>query len=214
MTRHSTAIFNVKNYGALGDGAHDDTQAFIQASQALTAAKGGTLLIPPGTYMVGQQTFANGMGKDFAYKASDIITIKDCTQPVIIEGNGAVLKMQPGLKFGSFDPVTGQPYYPSGTGAFTNANYGADLGYMILLWKNTAQVVVRDLELNGQIDFAVLGGAGGIRAISAWLMAYLRMDARMCTSAMCTRTIIALMAYVSVSLLPHPPPLRHAIWQP
>jgi len=42
---------NVKDYGATGDGTTDDTTAITAAIAALPAT-GGTLLFPPGTYMV------------------------------------------------------------------------------------------------------------------------------------------------------------------
>lgn len=45
------AIRNVRDYGALGDGVHDDTAA-IQAAINALPADGGTVLVPPGTYMV------------------------------------------------------------------------------------------------------------------------------------------------------------------
>ena len=42
-------VFNVKAYGAKGDGVTDDTAA-IQAAQAAAAASGGDLYLPPGNY--------------------------------------------------------------------------------------------------------------------------------------------------------------------
>jgi hypothetical protein len=43
---------DVKDFGAKGDGATDDTTAIHNAVAALTAAGGGTLLFPEGTYRV------------------------------------------------------------------------------------------------------------------------------------------------------------------
>lgn len=54
--------FNVKDYGALGDGISNDTQAFIAASAALSAHGGGVLRIPQGVYVVGEQTLAGQLG--------------------------------------------------------------------------------------------------------------------------------------------------------
>jgi polygalacturonase len=46
-----SAILNVRNYGAFGDGIHDDTAAIQRAINALPST-GGTVVIPAGTYMI------------------------------------------------------------------------------------------------------------------------------------------------------------------
>lgn len=43
---------NVKDYGAVGDSAHDDLPAF---KRALAAACGRTVVIPPGSYRLGKE---------------------------------------------------------------------------------------------------------------------------------------------------------------
>jgi polygalacturonase len=45
------ALFNVKTYGATGDGKTVDTPAINKAIEAVAAAGGGTLLFPAGTYV-------------------------------------------------------------------------------------------------------------------------------------------------------------------
>ena len=49
-TRGAT-VLDVRNYGARGDGSHDDTAA-IQAAINALPTDGGTVLIPAGTYMI------------------------------------------------------------------------------------------------------------------------------------------------------------------
>ena len=46
-----SAVINVRNHGALGDGVHDDTNAFQSAIDALPAG-GGTVVVPVGTYLL------------------------------------------------------------------------------------------------------------------------------------------------------------------
>ena len=46
-------VYNVRDYGAKGDGITDDTIAFVDA---LTAANGSTVIVPPGTYVVNSIT--------------------------------------------------------------------------------------------------------------------------------------------------------------
>lgn len=45
------AVFNARNYGAVGDGKTVDTPAINRAIEALAAVGGGTLVFPVGTYM-------------------------------------------------------------------------------------------------------------------------------------------------------------------
>ncbi len=47
----TSEVFNVKGFGAVGDGAADDGIAFNQA-RALIATNGGTVLVPPGDYLL------------------------------------------------------------------------------------------------------------------------------------------------------------------
>jgi polygalacturonase len=50
-TTNSDGFYNVKNFGATGDGKTLDTAAINQAILAVNAAGGGTLRFPPGTYL-------------------------------------------------------------------------------------------------------------------------------------------------------------------
>jgi polygalacturonase len=52
-TEPAGTYYNVRNFGAVGDGQHLDSPAINQAIAAATAAGGGTVLVPAGTYLSG-----------------------------------------------------------------------------------------------------------------------------------------------------------------
>jgi hypothetical protein len=149
---------SVKDFGAVGDGTTNDTVAFAAAAAAINAAGGGKLIIPQGTYIIGSQTFAGATGKGYAYQAATLLQFTNCTKPVIVEGEGAILKFAAGMRFGSFDPVTGLPY--TTTPPFYNADYTANLGVMIGFDACT-NAVIRDIELDGNINNMIIGGGWG-----------------------------------------------------
>ena len=53
--------FNVKNFGAAGDGQRVDTDAINKAIQAASDAGGGTVLVPAGTYVSGTIRLQNNV---------------------------------------------------------------------------------------------------------------------------------------------------------
>jgi hypothetical protein len=56
---NTTAVLNVKNFSAMGDGKTDDTLAFSNALKSL-GERGGTLLVPSGKYVVGGLKIGSG----------------------------------------------------------------------------------------------------------------------------------------------------------
>ena len=145
------------DHGALCDGVTNDTAAFVAASEKINQAGGGTLWLPTGgrTCIVGKQTFAAGSG----YSTSSIIRIHDCGSLVTIYGNGVKLRAADGLRFGSFDPNTGEPYIPPSM-PFTTYPYGTS-AYVMVHLENNASVSVMDMELDGNIDGLIVGGQYG-----------------------------------------------------
>lgn len=53
-------VFNVKDYGAVGDGVADDASAIQAAINAANAAGGGTVSIPAGTYKINSELETTG----------------------------------------------------------------------------------------------------------------------------------------------------------
>src|SRR5579862_8317437 len=54
-------VFNVRSYGAIGDGTNLDSPAINQAILAASAAGGGTVLVPAGTYLCGSIHLTNNL---------------------------------------------------------------------------------------------------------------------------------------------------------
>lgn len=109
----------VTDFHAVGDGVHDDSQAFADASAFFNNRHGyGKLVIPNGTYQVGLQLPA---GQQPAYVNSPyylygmyMLNINSCSHLTIQGGANAVVKYRDGLLFGTFEadgtPCTGNCY--------------------------------------------------------------------------------------------------------
>lgn len=139
-------------------GATNVTAAFVAAAAKIQADGGGYLKVPPGEYLVGQQTFANGAGLGYAYLRVNIIEIHDCPKPVVIDLRGVKLKTAPGLKFGAFSATTGNAVSP--TLPYTGEN-SAGIGQMIDVRGNVSVEILGPFELDGNITNAVIGGQWG-----------------------------------------------------
>ncbi|MDE3067845.1 MAG: glycoside hydrolase family 28 protein [Verrucomicrobiota bacterium] len=55
------AAFNVRSFGAVGDGRHLDSPAINQAIEAASRAGGGTVFVPAGTYLCGSIHLTNNL---------------------------------------------------------------------------------------------------------------------------------------------------------
>jgi hypothetical protein len=151
---------SVKDFGAVGDGTANDTVAFVAAAAYITAQSGGKLIVPAGTYLVGSQVFAGATGKGYSYQGTNVLYINGCTKPVVIEFQGAVMKLAAGLRIGSFNPVTGASYTP-GSLPFVDYDYRADPGCLIFLNNNANVTICGSVELDGNSSNLVVGGQWG-----------------------------------------------------
>ncbi|WP_185445056.1 right-handed parallel beta-helix repeat-containing protein [Kribbella qitaiheensis] len=141
--------------GAAGDGVTNDSAAFRQAALTLQAAGGGTLVIPAGIYVVGEQVHTSGVTP--YYVAQPVFSVHDLDL-VDIQGNGAVLRLADGLHYGSFDPNTGAVANP--TTQSTLPERACKTGN-ILEFTQCQNVTINDLEIDGRSDHLVLGGPWG-----------------------------------------------------
>ncbi len=110
------SVYNVKDFGAKGDGVTDDTQAFISALEKATADYGGTVKVPRGRYvitktitvdkcfLVGSET--GGWNSDHGFLPTILVRHKD--GPCILAKEGASIC---GLNFEYAMPGNGAEEY-------------------------------------------------------------------------------------------------------
>jgi hypothetical protein len=146
-----------EDFGALGDGKTNDTRAFVRLSDEVNRRGGGTISLGAGrTYIIGAQS---PLGQ-YGWNGAPILELHDLKAPLTIIGNGARLRCQPGLKFGTFDPLTGAPSkrpLPNVRLAELASPY---LG-MIYAHDCSGPIEISDVELDGNIERLRIGGKFG-----------------------------------------------------
>ena len=150
-------VFTPEAFGAKGDGATNDTLAFRRLARAVEAHGGGTIVLRPRTYLIGMQEGAFG---PYAFLPIAGLQLSGCHRPVTIRGNGARLKCPAGLRYGTFDPHTGQRFdHPM---PFTEPGYTATpYDYMVAVRECSGPVTITGLELDGSVETLMIGGTWG-----------------------------------------------------
>lgn len=149
-----------EQFGAKGDGRTNDTDAFAAMAAHINARGAGEVVLRRTTYLVGRQVQAGRSGASYAFEPAPILELKGLSGPLIIRGNGAVLRCSPGLRYGTFDPVSGVatdrplPYYSGGELA---SPYRA----MIKVEDCSGPIKISDIELDGDVERWVIGGGYG-----------------------------------------------------
>lgn len=148
-------IFNVMNYGALGNGTHDDTPAIRSALSAAENAGGGIIYLPTGTYAVARQTgdprsFPNNVnaGAVFTITKGKIVFIGDGPEKTHIVGHMPGLASPINNYF-----VTGDSYFI--LGRFNMFTIDSTNGPI-------ASVQFRSLDVNGSAGYTGNFSVGGI----------------------------------------------------
>jgi len=154
----SGPTFTPEEYGAVGDGQANDTDAFAKMAAAVNKTGGGTIVLRMTTYLVGKQ------GPDptspYAFAPAQIMELDGCTQALTILGNGARLKCADGLRFGTFSPATGLatqhpvPFYDV-------TEVASPYRAMITVQNCKGKVRIENVELDGNLANLVVGGPYG-----------------------------------------------------
>ena len=77
------ATFNVRDFGATGDGKTRDTAAIQKAIAAAAVAGGGMVLIPEGKFLTGPFTLASSINLHLARNATILISDEQTNYPVV-----------------------------------------------------------------------------------------------------------------------------------
>lgn len=96
---------NVKDFGAVGDGVHDDTAAIQAAIDMVASQDGGTVFFPPGVYLVNAP---NGFvtGNDYnCILALPFRSTSTTNVPITVELVGATYPAQEPSEFASQNPL-------------------------------------------------------------------------------------------------------------
>lgn len=136
-----------------------NTAGMKALAEAVMRAGGGVITFSPQKeYVVGVQDFApNDYG---VWQPSRLLEISGCTKAVVIEGNDARIKFADGLRFGTFNPRSGkatvnkQPFYDQRQQSFPAYS-------LIGFANNSAPVVLRNIELDGNAGRFIYGGPFG-----------------------------------------------------
>jgi hypothetical protein len=149
-----------ETFGAKGDGRTNDTRAFAAMSAHLNARGGGTVVLRRVTYIVGEQQRGEG-GRKPSFAPLDIIHLKGCTRPITIVGNGAILRAAPGLRYGRFDPGSGQPLPRPPPHHPDVSNAAIPYAAMLYIHRCSGSIAISDLELDGNLQNLWIGGPYG-----------------------------------------------------
>ena len=157
--RDAGRVLTPEMFGAKGDGVTNDTRAFAELAQVVRANRGGTVELRRTTYIVGDQASAVGGDGYWSYQPREIMNFTGLTRPLVIRGNGARLKCQDGLRYGTFDARTGRATkHPM---PFLGGERATPYTAMINVEKCSGPIEISDLELDGNVQKLRIGGQLG-----------------------------------------------------
>lgn len=79
-------VYDVKDFGAVGDGTTDDTSSIAAAIAACHTGGGGMVYFPPGNYLTGPQTLGSNMQVIGAGIGTTVLTLKNGSNGNVLAG--------------------------------------------------------------------------------------------------------------------------------
>lgn len=157
--------FNAASYGLKSEnGAEENTISLQKLSQDVMKSGGGIVFIPAGEYYIGIQHRNTPADYDpsvvRAYGVEFNLNLQNLTGDLIIIGYGAKFKLADGLRFGAFNPETGEPraYSPTSNDYSTRA----DVGFIFNIVENPqSNIVIKGVSFDGNMSNLILGGQWG-----------------------------------------------------
>ncbi|EHJ9376288.1 hypothetical protein KB816_003003 [Salmonella enterica] len=150
----------------------DNADALFALGEYLSSLTVPTKVIfPRGVSLVGSQEFAAASGKGYSYRPayfqrnwSDLssagwFSIHETNANIVLDLRGWTLKINSGMKLGSYDPITGD-IAADQISETPNNDYLASHGYLIKIFK-APNVEIIDGTTDGNISGAVWGGKYG-----------------------------------------------------
>lgn len=171
LDKINVRLIYASDFGVKTDSS-DNADALWNLGQFISNATEPLYVIfPHGTSLVGSQEFAGATGKGYSYRPSYFsrpwgdpsdrgwFSVHRTDNDITLDMTGWTLKMNDGMKHGSFDPVTGAVYNPPSL-PFTNYDYQAGHGFIFKSYK-TPNLKIIGGEINGNIPGVVWGGKFG-----------------------------------------------------
>ena len=158
-SRQSNKYITPEQFGAAGDGVTNDTDAFAAMAAFVNRHGGGTIALRPTTYIVGKQA-PDPTRPGYYLAAAKIMNFSGCTRALSILGNGGRIRCADGLRFGTFDPTTGQPTYHA-MPYYDSGEICTPYEVMLRIENCTGGVDISNLELDGNLPGLILGGPWG-----------------------------------------------------
>lgn len=171
LDKINVRLIYASDFGVKTDGS-DNADALWNLGQFISNATVPLYVIfPKGVSLVGSQEFAGATGKGYSYRpsyfsrawgdASDRgwFSIHRTSNDITLDMSGWTLKINNGMKHGSFDPVTGAVYNPASL-PFYNYDYQAGHGFIFKAYKAPNLKLIGG-KIDGNIPGASWGGKFG-----------------------------------------------------
>lgn len=152
-----------QKFGIIPNAGKNLTDNFIALSNLINKEGGNiTIVIPKGIYIIGKQS----LGIDGVYLGGyDILSLKNCNNVKISGQKGTKFVYANNLKFGSFNPQTGESH-PTKL-PFYDKKYIAQIG-CALRTTNCNNVEFNNIEIDGNAVNTSIGGQWGDTGYQLW----------------------------------------------